>query len=57
MVYSKLLKLSLDYNPLVRDLKANTRPNKILGIDKNDASYKAWKDFEYHSNESLRKQM
>ncbi len=33
MVYSELLKLSLNYNSLVRDLKANTKPNKTLEVD------------------------
>ena len=32
-------------------------PNEAEGIDKSGASYKAWKDFGYHPNGSLRKQI
>jgi len=33
MVYSELLKLSLNYNSLVRDLKDKNKPNKTLEVD------------------------
>ena len=34
------------------------RPNEVRGnLDKSGAPYKAWEDFGYHLNRSLRKQM